>query len=111
MRSCCVIGLPDEDLGNVPYAVVELSEPVSDEDLMAHLRQRLTDTPGLTGISASISTAEPRSACAGRWPGSGPSGLALGSRFHPLQLLGLRPPVSLPGDTPTSLHVLEPHLR
>jgi len=41
VRSCCVIGLPDEDLGNVPYAIVELSEPVSDEDLMAHLRQRL----------------------------------------------------------------------
>jgi bile acid-coenzyme A ligase len=41
VRSCCVIGLPDEDLGSVPYAIVELSEPVSDEDLMAHLRQRL----------------------------------------------------------------------
>jgi bile acid-coenzyme A ligase len=41
VRSCCVIGLPDEDLGNIPYAIVELSEPVSDEDLMAHLRLRL----------------------------------------------------------------------
>ena len=41
VRSCCVIGLPDEDLGNIPYAIVELSGPVSDEDLMAHLRQRL----------------------------------------------------------------------
>jgi bile acid-coenzyme A ligase len=41
VRSCCVIGLPDEDLGNIPYAIVELSEPVSDEDLTAHLRQRL----------------------------------------------------------------------
>jgi bile acid-coenzyme A ligase len=41
VRSCCVIGLPDEDLGHIPYAIVELSEPVSDEDLMAHLRQRL----------------------------------------------------------------------
>jgi bile acid-coenzyme A ligase len=41
VRSCCVIGLPDEDLGNIPYAIVELSEPVTDEDLMAHLRQRL----------------------------------------------------------------------
>ena len=39
--SCCVIGLPDEDLGNIPYAIVELSGPASDEDLMAHLRQRL----------------------------------------------------------------------
>jgi bile acid-coenzyme A ligase len=41
VRSCCVIGLPDEDLGSIPYAIVELSEPVSDQDLMAHLRQRL----------------------------------------------------------------------
>jgi bile acid-coenzyme A ligase len=41
VRSCCVIGLPDEDLGNIPHAIVELSEPVSDEDLMAHLRLRL----------------------------------------------------------------------
>jgi bile acid-coenzyme A ligase len=41
VQSSCVIGLPDEDLGNIPYAIVELSEPVSDEDLMAHLRQRL----------------------------------------------------------------------
>jgi bile acid-coenzyme A ligase len=41
VQSCCVIGLPDEDLGNIPHAIVELSQPVSDEDLMAHLRQRL----------------------------------------------------------------------
>jgi bile acid-coenzyme A ligase len=41
VRSCCVIGLPDEDLGNTPYAIVELSELVPDQDLMAHLRQRL----------------------------------------------------------------------
>jgi bile acid-coenzyme A ligase len=41
VRSCCVFGLPDEDLGNIPYAVVELSEPVSDDDLLAHLRQRV----------------------------------------------------------------------
>ena len=41
VQSSCVIGLPDEELGSIPYAIVELSEPVSDEDLMAHLRQRL----------------------------------------------------------------------
>jgi bile acid-coenzyme A ligase len=41
VRSCCVIGLPDQDLGNIPYAIVELSEPVSDQDLLAYLRQRL----------------------------------------------------------------------
>jgi bile acid-coenzyme A ligase len=41
VRSCCVIGLPDEDLGNIPYAIVELSEPVCDEELIAHLRLRL----------------------------------------------------------------------
>jgi bile acid-coenzyme A ligase len=41
VRSCCVFGLPDEDLGNKPYAIVELSGPATDEDLLAHLRQRL----------------------------------------------------------------------
>jgi bile acid-coenzyme A ligase len=41
VQSCCVIGLPDEDLGNIPYAIVELSGPVSDQDLMDHMRQRL----------------------------------------------------------------------
>jgi bile acid-coenzyme A ligase len=41
VQSCCVIGLPDDDLGSIPYAIVELSGPVSDQDLMAHLRQRL----------------------------------------------------------------------
>ncbi len=40
VRSCCVIGLPD-DMGNIPYAIVDLSDPASDEDLLAHLRQRL----------------------------------------------------------------------
>jgi bile acid-coenzyme A ligase len=41
VRSCCVIGVPDEDLGNVPHAIVELSGDASDDDLLAHLRQRL----------------------------------------------------------------------
>jgi bile acid-coenzyme A ligase len=41
VQSSCVIGLPDGDLGSIPYAIVELSEPASDDDLMAHLRQRL----------------------------------------------------------------------
>ena len=40
-KSCCVFGLPNEDLGNIPYAIVELAEPVDDADLLAHLRQRL----------------------------------------------------------------------
>jgi bile acid-coenzyme A ligase len=41
VQSSCVIGLPDEDLGNIPHAIVQLAGPASDEDLMAHLRQRL----------------------------------------------------------------------
>src|ERR1700731_4641202 len=41
VRSCCVIGLPDEDLGNAPHAIVELAEPVGDDELLAHLRDRL----------------------------------------------------------------------
>ena len=41
VASCCVIGLPDDDLGNVPHAIVELSTPASDEELLNHLRARL----------------------------------------------------------------------
>lgn len=41
VRSSCVIGLPHEDLGSVPHALVDLTEPTSDEVLLAHLRERL----------------------------------------------------------------------
>ncbi|HEX4107912.1 MAG TPA: AMP-binding protein [Solirubrobacteraceae bacterium] len=41
VRSSCVIGLPDEDLGNVPHAIVELAEEVSDEELLAWVRERV----------------------------------------------------------------------
>ncbi len=33
--------LQTDDLGNIPYAIVDLSAPASDEELLAHLRQRL----------------------------------------------------------------------
>ena len=40
--SCCVVGVPAGDLGQVPYALVQLREPpVSLEELEAHLRSRL----------------------------------------------------------------------
>jgi bile acid-coenzyme A ligase len=41
--SSCVIGLPDEDYGNVVHAIVELAPgaEVTDEDLKAHLSERL----------------------------------------------------------------------
>ena len=41
MRSCCVVGLPHEDLGSVPHAIVELGDPATDEELLDHLRTRL----------------------------------------------------------------------
>ncbi len=44
VRSSCVIGLPDEDLGSVPHALVELGESgeeVADADLIAWVRARL----------------------------------------------------------------------
>jgi bile acid-coenzyme A ligase len=41
VRSCCVIGLPHEDLGSAPHAIVELAKPVGDAEIFAHLRQRL----------------------------------------------------------------------
>ena len=40
-RSSCVIGVPNEDLGNAPHALVELAEDVGDDELDAWLRERL----------------------------------------------------------------------
>src|SRR5439155_25101848 len=42
VRSACVIGMPDEDLGSIPHAIVEADATVTDEELVAHLRQRLS---------------------------------------------------------------------
>ncbi len=39
--SSCVIGLPDDDYGNVVHAIVETQSGVSDEELRAHLAARL----------------------------------------------------------------------
>ncbi|MGI8330505.1 AMP-binding protein [Actinomadura scrupuli] len=39
--SAAVIGLPDDDLGSVPHAIIQIRGPVSDTELLAHLRERL----------------------------------------------------------------------
>jgi bile acid-coenzyme A ligase len=41
VRSSAVIGLPDDDLGERVHALIEESAPVTDEELRAHLAQRL----------------------------------------------------------------------
>jgi bile acid-coenzyme A ligase len=41
VSSSCVIGLPHDDLGNVPHAIVHVTGEVSDDDLERHLRDRL----------------------------------------------------------------------
>lgn len=41
VADACVVGLPDDDLGNVPHAIVALSSPVDDDELAAYLRDRL----------------------------------------------------------------------
>ncbi len=41
VRSSCVIGIPDEDLGSIPYAIVELAGDVSDDELIAWVSQRV----------------------------------------------------------------------
>jgi bile acid-coenzyme A ligase len=41
VQSVAVIGLPDEDLGNRIHAVVQARGPVTQEDLKAHLAERL----------------------------------------------------------------------
>jgi bile acid-coenzyme A ligase len=42
VMSSCVIGLPDEDLGNRLHALVQLSSDVSDDELRAWCSERLT---------------------------------------------------------------------
>jgi bile acid-coenzyme A ligase len=41
IESCCVIGLPDDDLGSRLHAVVHLSGEVADDDLSAFVAERL----------------------------------------------------------------------
>ena len=42
VKSCAVVGLPDEDLGKRVHAIVELENDVSDDDLRAFLAARLS---------------------------------------------------------------------
>ena len=39
--SSCVIGLPDPEYGEMVHAIVQTAAPVTDEELLVHLRQRL----------------------------------------------------------------------
>jgi bile acid-coenzyme A ligase len=39
--SSCVIGIPDDDLGNRLHAIVQLTSPVDDDELIAHVADRL----------------------------------------------------------------------
>lgn len=41
VSEACVIGLPHEDKGSAPHAILQLTESVSDVELVAHLRERL----------------------------------------------------------------------
>jgi bile acid-coenzyme A ligase len=41
VRSCAVIGLPDEDLGNRVHAIVEADADLDTDEVLAYLRERL----------------------------------------------------------------------
>lgn len=41
VRSCAVIGLPDEDMGNMVHAVIDAPGGISEDALVAHLGERL----------------------------------------------------------------------
>lgn len=41
VRSACVVGVPDEEYGNIVWAIVDASGDVSDDELRAHLAELL----------------------------------------------------------------------
>ncbi len=41
VTEACVIGLPHEDKGSAPHAILNLGAPVADAELIEHLRERL----------------------------------------------------------------------
>lgn len=41
VRSCAVVGLPDDDLGQIVHAVIDAPDGVSEPDLRAHVADRL----------------------------------------------------------------------
>lgn len=41
VRSSAVIGIPDEDLGNIVHAIVDAPDGVTEDELLAHLSERL----------------------------------------------------------------------
>jgi bile acid-coenzyme A ligase len=41
VRSSCVIGLPDEELGSRVHAIIQAPAEIGDEELLAHLAERL----------------------------------------------------------------------
>lgn len=41
VSEACVIGLPHPDKGSAPHAIMNVLEPVTDAELVAHLRERL----------------------------------------------------------------------
>ena len=41
VRSSAVIGIPDEDLGNIVHAIVDAPEGINSEALLEHLNERL----------------------------------------------------------------------
>ena len=42
VRSSCVIGLPDDEYGNVVHAIIQTAEPITPPELDEFLRSRLT---------------------------------------------------------------------
>ncbi|MDE1174831.1 MAG: AMP-binding protein [Parvibaculaceae bacterium] len=41
IRSSCVIGIPDDDMGNLVHAIIDVPEPIDTEALTSHLAERL----------------------------------------------------------------------
>jgi bile acid-coenzyme A ligase len=41
VSSACVVGVPDDEYGNVVWALVSVTSPVSDDDLRSHMTERL----------------------------------------------------------------------
>ena len=81
VRSSCVVGLPDEDLGALPHALVELApgSTVTDDEILAHVRAWSRSRSPAPSNASTSRCATTRARCAARPCARSGSGRGWGS--------------------------------